>query len=349
MVGNLSRRVALQSQEQDTHSDGYRTLVWQRTLREKVSCTGVGLHSGQPIRLELLPAPQHHGIVFVRTDTLEQVEIKASVEHVVDTTLATTLGVRGHDGRLITINTVEHILSALAGMGIDNVRILVDGPEIPIMDGSCGPFVEMVLTAGVEQQRAVRRYIAITQDVRVEEGGDKYAEFSPYKHGLRIACSIDFQHPLISPTPFHCDVSPSTFAKEIANARTFGFLKDVEALRSRGLAQGGSLENAIVIDGYRLLNEDGLRYSNEFVRHKVLDTIGDLALFGMPVLGKVKLHRSGHALNTKLVRTVLSNPKAYQVFVPRVAGVEAALSNDGKPQRKSSNMLRGMEPVKNTA
>jgi UDP-3-O-[3-hydroxymyristoyl] N-acetylglucosamine deacetylase len=293
----------------------------QQTLREKVSCRGIGLHCGAAITLELLPATCDSGVVFVRTDLPGHPEIRACIDHVADTTLATTLAVPTPHGTA-QVSTVEHILSAFAGLGVDNVRVLLDGPEVPILDGSAGPFVELMLQAGLERQRRPRRYVAIKKEVKLVDG-HKVARATPGR-SMRIKCSLDFDHPLISPTPYTFELTEAGFRREVARARTFGFMQDVEALQARGLARGGSLDNALVIDEYRVLNPDGLRFPDEFVRHKVLDAIGDLSLFGMPVKGRIYLHRSGHALNTQLVRAVLSDPKSYEVVTPAAPHVASA-------------------------
>ncbi|HET6344776.1 MAG TPA: UDP-3-O-acyl-N-acetylglucosamine deacetylase [Myxococcota bacterium] len=288
-------------------------MLRQRTLREKASCTGVGLHCGRQIKLELLPAPEDHGITFIRTDLPRHPELRACIEHLAETTLATTLAVGGGAERA-SVGTVEHLLAALAGLGVDNARVLLDGPEVPILDGSAGPFVDLLLGAGIELQRRPKKYLVIKKEVRVRDG-DKVAKIAPGS-GTRITCSLDFDHPLIPPAPYRFEFSERAFQREVARARTFGFLQDVEALRSRGLARGGSLDNAIVIDEYQVLNPEGLRFPDEFARHKLLDAIGDLSLFGMPVVGKVSLHRSGHALNTQLVKAVLDDPKSHDIVVP---------------------------------
>jgi UDP-3-O-[3-hydroxymyristoyl] N-acetylglucosamine deacetylase len=283
----------------------------QQTLKQKCSCSGIGVHSGRTIKLQILPAPENSGITFLRTDLKLHPEIRAHVDNVVDTTLATTLGLF-HQGERITVATVEHLLAALYGMRIDNACILVDGPEVPIMDGSSGPFVEMLQAAGIEQQKAHRRYLTLTREIKVGDG-QKEARIRP-SSGFKIVCTLDFDHPLIMPSPYKFVFDEQRFVKDIAYARTFGFLRDVEALRAKGLALGGSLDNAIVIDQYRVLNEGGLRYPNEFVRHKILDAIGDLSLFGMPILGRARLFRSGHALNRALVQSVLADPKNYKII-----------------------------------
>jgi len=303
-------------------------MLRQRTIREKASCIDVGLHSGKQIQLEILPAPEENGITFVRTDMGPHAEVKACVSCVHDTTLATTLGA-GVNGSRAIVGTVEHLLAAFMGVGIDNARVLVDGPEIPVLDGSAGQFIDLLRAAGIESQRAVKRFLAIKKEVKVTDG-NKMARLTPGS-GLQIRCSVDFDHPLIPPTPFTYDFAERTFQREVAWARTFGFLQDVEALRARGLARGGSLENAVVIDQYQVLNPDGLRYPDEFVRHKVLDAIGDLSLFGMQVVGKLELYRSGHALNTKLVKAVLRDRKAFEIVEPEAADFE--LASQGEPSR----------------
>ena len=303
-------------------------MLRQRTIREKASCVGVGLHSGRQIKVEVLPAPEDSHITFVRSDLPSHPELRACIDNLADTTLATTLAT-GVNGSRATVGTVEHLLAALTGLGIDNVRILIDGPEVPILDGSAGPFVDMLLSAGIERQRKPKRFLVIKKEIKVRDG-DKVARIVP-GNGLKVTCSLDFDHPLISPTPFCFEYSERAFRKEVARARTFGFLQDVEALRARGLARGGSLDNAIVIDSYRVLNPEGLRFPDEFARHKLLDAIGDLSLFGMPVVGRVYLHRSGHALNTKLVRAVLNDPKAYEIVTPPEAEIERVSRGESSP------------------
>lgn len=282
----------------------------QRTIAEKISCEGIGLHSGRKVPMELLPAPVDAGIVFVRSDLKPAVEIPARREFVVDTQLATTLG-RVVNGQAVTIATVEHLLAALAGLGIDNILILVDGAEVPVMDGSAAPFVELLLEAGLEESRGSKRFMAIRREVVVRDG-EKVARVTPGP-GLQITCSLDFDHPLISTKPFTFNFSERHFRNELCGARTFGFLKDVELLRENGLALGGSLDNAVVIDGFEIMNPSGLRYADEFVRHKILDAIGDLSLIGMPVIGHIHLHCSGHAMNAQLVDAICADPRSYEV------------------------------------
>ncbi|EPX64524.1 UDP-3-O-[3-hydroxymyristoyl] N-acetylglucosamine deacetylase [Cystobacter fuscus DSM 2262] len=282
----------------------------QRTLLQPVRCQGVGLHSGAPVNLSLLPAPVNHGIVFVRTDTPRPVAIPALTEYVVDTSLATTLGKDG-----VKVSTVEHLMSALAGMGLDNVRVEVDGPEVPIMDGSAAPFSSLISEAGVREQEEPRRLLVIKKTVTVTDG-DKEASLSPAK-GFRISCTVDFKHPLITEQSFELEFSDRCFAREISRARTFCFRRDVEMLQKMGLARGGSLDNAIVVDEFSILNPDGLRFADEFVRHKILDAIGDISLFGRPVMGHLRAFKTGHALNQKLVKAVLADPSSYEIVPAR--------------------------------
>lgn len=290
----------------------------QRTLREPVSCDGVGLHSGVPVRLTLRPAPADHGIVFVRTDLERPVSIPALSEYVVDTALATSLG-KGP----VRVSTVEHLLAALAGLGVDNVRVELDGPEVPIMDGSAAPFTAMMTDVGFREVDEPKRLLVIKRPVTVTDGG-KEATLLPANR-FRISCSIDFKHPLISDQFYELEFSDRCFAKEISRARTFGFLRDVEMLKKMGLARGGSLENAIVVDEFSILNPEGLRFSDEFVRHKILDAVGDLALFGRPVIGHLKVNKGGHALNHALVQKVLSDSANYEVVSGRRKDVELRL------------------------
>jgi UDP-3-O-[3-hydroxymyristoyl] N-acetylglucosamine deacetylase len=269
----------------------------QRTLSAPISCDGIGLHSGAPVRLTLLPAPANAGIVFVRTD------------------LATTLGKEG-----VRIGTVEHLMSALSGLGIDNVRVELDGPEVPIMDGSAAPFAYLIKTAGVRVLDEPKSFLVVQRPVTVSDG-DKEATLSP-SNRFRIDCTIDFKHPLISDQSYAMEFSDRAFSREISRARTFGFLRDVELLKKHGLAKGGSLDNAIVVDEFSILNPDGLRFPDEFVRHKILDAMGDVALFGHPVIGHLKVVKSGHALNHKLVQKVLADKANYLVVHARKRDVE---------------------------
>jgi UDP-3-O-[3-hydroxymyristoyl] N-acetylglucosamine deacetylase len=285
----------------------------QRTLKEPISCEGVGLHSGAPVQLNLIPAPVNHGIVFVRTDLPRPVSIPAMSEFVVDTSLATTLG---RDG--VRVGTVEHLLAALAGLGIDNLRIELNGPEVPIMDGSAAPFAYLVKTAGVRVLSEPKSFLVIKRPVTVVDG-EKEATFLPAAR-LRIDCTIDFKHPLISDQVASFEFSDRAFSREIARARTFGFLRDVEMLKKMGLARGGSLDNAIVVDEFSILNPDGLRFPDEFARHKLLDALGDVSLFGRPVVGHLKVVKGGHALNHRLVQKVLEDAANYEVVRARLPG-----------------------------
>jgi UDP-3-O-[3-hydroxymyristoyl] N-acetylglucosamine deacetylase len=282
----------------------------QRTLSQPISCQGVGVHSGVVVNLTLRPAPADHGIVFVRTDTPRPVSIPALAEFVVDTSLATTLG---RDG--VKVGTVEHLMSALAGLGVDNLRVELDGPEVPVMDGSAAHFAHMVAAAGVRELEAPRSYLVIKKTVSVVDG-EKEASLAPAS-GFRVSCSIDFEHPSISSQAFELEVSDRGFLRDICRARTFGFLRDVEMLKKMGLARGGSLENVIVMDEHSILNPEGLRFPDEFVRHKILDAVGDVSLFGRPVVGHLKAFKTGHALNHKLVQQVLADPSCYEVVQAR--------------------------------
>lgn len=282
-------------------------MIKQRTLRNKIQATGVGLHSGQKIYLTLRPAPVNTGIVFCRTDLDPVVEIPALATNVGDTRLCTSLS----NGD-VHIATVEHLLSALAGLGIDNAYIDVNAAEVPIMDGSAAPFVFLIQSAGVEEQKASKKFIRIKKTVTVKEG-DKSVTFKPY-NGFRIGFEIDFDHPVFKDRPQTAilDFSSTSFVKDVSRARTFGFLSEYEMLRAQNLALGGSLDNAIVVDQYRVMNEDGLRYHDEFVKHKILDAVGDLYLLGHSLIGEFHGVRSGHALNNKLLRTLLADESAWE-------------------------------------
>jgi len=283
-------------------------MIKQRTLKNIIRATGIGLHTGQKVYLTLRPAAVDTGIVFRRVDLEPVVEIEANPENVGDTRLSTTL-VKDD----IRVSTVEHLLSAFAGLGIDNAYIDLSAPEVPIMDGSAGPFVFLVQSAGIEEQSAAKRFIRIKKTVKVEDG-DKWARFDPFE-GFKVSFNIDFNHPVfrnrIQTTTV--DFSSTSFVKEVSRARTFGFMKDIEQLRENDLALGGSLDNAIVLDDYRILNEDGLRYDDEFVRHKVLDAIGDLYLLGCSLIGEFSGCKSGHALNNRLLRTLLAQEDAWEM------------------------------------
>lgn len=283
-------------------------MIRQRTLKNTIRATGVGLHSGEKVYLTLRPAPINTGIVFRRVDLEPVVDIPAHALNVSETTMNTTLG-QGD----IRISTVEHLLSALAGLGVDNLYIEVSAPEVPIMDGSAGPFVFLIQSAGIAEQEAPKQFIRIKKRVAIEEDG-KLASFEPY-NGFRVTFSIDFDHPVFRQQKQKAvvDFSTTSFVREVSRARTFGFMRDMEYLRERNLALGGSLENAIVVDDYNILNEDGLRYDDEFVKHKVLDAIGDLYLLGKSLIGEFKAHKSGHALNNQLLRVLLEQPDAWEL------------------------------------
>jgi len=283
-------------------------MIKQRTLKNCIKATGVGLHSGKKVLVTLRPAPPHSGIVFRRVDVTPAVEIPARAENVGDTRLSTSLA-KGE----VRIATVEHLLSAFAGLGIDNAYVDVSAPEVPIMDGSAGPFVFLIQSAGIEEQSAPKQFVRIKRPVAVEDG-DKWARLEPFD-GFKVSFSIDFDHPLFDETIKFAEVDFSTtsFVKEVSRARTFGFLKEVEMLREKDLALGGSLQNAVVIDDYRVLNEDGLRYEDEFVRHKILDAIGDLYLLGHSLIGAFRGHKSGHALNNRLLRRLLADKSAWEL------------------------------------
>ena len=282
-------------------------MLRQRTLRNVIKATGIGLHSGQEVYLALEPAPVNNGIVFRRVDLEPVVAIAALAENVGDTTLSTSL--MAGEAR---VSTVEHLLSALAGMGIDNAYVDVSAPEVPIMDGSAGPFVFLIQSAGIEEQAAPKKFIRIKRKVTVEDG-DKVVSFLPYD-GFKVSFTIDFDQPVFRDRTAHAemDFSSASFVQEVSRARTFGFMHEIEYLRSRGLAQGGSMDNAIVVDEYRILNQDGLRYEDEFVKHKILDAIGDLYLLGCGLIGEFRAYKSGHALNNVAVRALLAQTDAWE-------------------------------------
>jgi UDP-3-O-[3-hydroxymyristoyl] N-acetylglucosamine deacetylase len=282
-------------------------VIKQRTLKHIIRATGVGLHTGEKVYMTLRPAAPNTGIVFCRIDLAQPVEIKADPYHVGDTRLSSCLE---QDG--VRVSTVEHLMSALAGLGIDNLYVDLSSGEVPIMDGSAGPFVFLLQSAGIEEQPAAKRFIRILQPVEVRSG-DKSARFAPH-HGFKIEFSIDFDHPVFenSAKSVCVDFATTSYVKEVSRARTFGFMHEVEWMRGQGLALGGSLDNAIVLDEYRVLNNDGLRYDDEFVKHKVLDAIGDLYLLGHPVIGMFAAHKSGHALNNELLRRLLELPEAWE-------------------------------------
>ena len=285
------------------------------------------MHSGSPVQVTVRPAPANTGVVFVRTDLPKAVMIEAKSENVVCTALATTLGSEG-----VTLGTVEHVLSAIYALGVTNLFIDVNGPEVPVLDGSAHQWVEAIVDAGLVYQKETTKKLVIKKEVEVRDG-DKVAKLLPRGNrasGLHIRCSIYFEHPLIENQTQAIHVTPETFAREVACARTFGFKKDVDAMQQAGLGLGGSLDNAVVLDGFCVLNDEGLRYADEFVRHKLLDAVGDLALVGMPIDGCLVVHKAGHALHTALCEQLLKNPDAYEV-------VEHAI--DSVPLRTTWNPL----------
>jgi len=282
-------------------------LIHQRTLKNLIRATGVGLHTGAKVYMTLRPAPANTGIIFRRVDLAQPVEMKAAPQTVGDTRLSSCLE---QDG--VRIFTVEHLMSAFAGLGIDNAYVDLSAPEVPIMDGSAGPFVFLLQSAGVEEQGAPKKFIRVLSPVVAEEG-EKWVRLDPH-NGFKLSLSIDFDHPVFDKMrqSVAVDFSNTSYIKEVSRARTFGFMQDVESMRGQGLALGGSLDNAIVMDEYRVLNTDGLRYEDEFVKHKVLDAIGDLYLLGHPLIGAFSGHKSGHALNNQLLRRLLEDRKAWE-------------------------------------
>jgi UDP-3-O-[3-hydroxymyristoyl] N-acetylglucosamine deacetylase len=309
-------------------------MVGQRTLRNSIRATGVGLHTGKQIMMTVRPAAVDTGICFRRVDLLEPVDIPARAENVGETTLGTTL-VNG----AARISTVEHLLSAFAGLGIDNACVEVSAGEVPIMDGSAGPFVFLLQSAGIEEQPAPKRFIRVRRPVAVADG-DKWARFDPFE-GFKVNFEIEFDHPIFKRRLQRAsmDFSTTSFLKEISRARTFGFMRDIETLRKHNLALGGTLENAIVLDETGVVNEDGLRYEDEFVKHKILDAIGDLYLLGHSLIGEFSGHKSGHGLNNALLRALLRDPTAWEEvvferpdqapisYVPAYAAPSAALAS----------------------
>jgi len=287
-------------------------MLQQRTLKSLTKAVGVGLHSGQRVELTLRPAQPDTGIVFRRTDLPSPVDIPVSAEAVTDTRLASTISSGG-----AKVHTVEHLMSACAGLGLDNLYVDITAEEVPILDGSSASFVFLLQSAGIELQKAPRRFIRVLRPVEVREGqGDnlKWARLDPY-HGFKLSFEIDFAHRVVDSTGqrVEFDLSSGSYARDIARARTFGFTKDLEMMRASGLALGGGLDNAVVMDDYRVLNTDGLRYDDEFVKHKILDAMGDLYLIGKPLLASYSAFRSGHALNNKLLRELLSQESAYEI------------------------------------
>jgi UDP-3-O-[3-hydroxymyristoyl] N-acetylglucosamine deacetylase len=282
-------------------------MLRQRTLKTAIRATGVGLHTGEKVYMTLRPAAENSGITFRRVDLDQPVDIPADATLVGETMLGTTL-IR--DG--VKVATVEHLMSALAGLGIDNLNVDLSAPEVPIMDGSAAPFVFLLQSAGIEEQHAAKKFVRIKKKIRVEED-DKWAEFTPF-NGFKVNFDIAFNHPVFNKLSQSAsiDFSATSFLKEVSRARTFCFLRDVETLRARNLTLGGSMDNAIVLDDYRILNEDGLRYANEFVIHKILDAIGDIYLLGHSLIGEFSAHKSGHDLNNKLLRAMLADKSVWE-------------------------------------
>ena len=282
-------------------------MIRQRTLKNVIRASGVGLHTGEKVLMTLRPAAPNTGVVFRRVDLASPVDIPVSAELVGDTRLCSTL-----DNGQTSVATVEHLMSALAGLGVDNIYVDLDGPEVPIMDGSASSFVFLLQSAGIEAQNAAKKFVRIKKTVMVEEG-DKWVRFEPFD-GFKISFTIDFKHPVFekSGQEITLDFANTSYIKEVSRARTFGFMQEVEWLRANGLALGGSLDNAIVMDEFRVLNNDGLRYEDEFVKHKVLDAIGDLYILGHPIIGAFYAYKSGHALNNRLLRTLLQDQSAWE-------------------------------------
>ena len=283
-------------------------MIYQKTLRNVIRAKGVGLHTGEQVYLTMRPAPPDTGIVFRRVDLQPAVEIPARLENVADTRLSTVLGSGD-----VRISTVEHLLSAFSGLGIDNAIVDLTAAEVPIMDGSAGPFVFLIQSAGAEDQPVAKRFLRIRHTVEVCDG-DKWARFMPH-HGFRVGFTIDFKHPLIKGRCSHAEIdfARNSFVREVSRARTFGFMRDIEKLRENRLALGGSLDNAVVLDDYRVVNQDGLRYDDEFVKHKVLDAVGDLYLLGYSLIGAFSGHKSGHALNNRLLRELVQQQDAWEI------------------------------------
>ncbi len=279
----------------------------QRTLMNEVGCTGIGLHSGEKVKINLRPAPADSGIKFVRTDLKGRPEVEVRFDNVFDTTLATTIGTNG-----CKVSTIEHLMAAFFGLGIDNAVVELDGPEVPIMDGSAAPFVFLIKSGDVREQKSPKQFIVIKKPFKVDDGNRSVCIY-PSKE-LKITYMIDFQHPLLRNQEYELTFSGRDFVREISTARTFGFMKDVETLKKNGLARGGSLDNAVVIDDFRIINEDGLRFDDEFVRHKILDFIGDISIVGSPIIGHFVVKKSGHFLNQHMLRKLMESKKHWKVM-----------------------------------
>lgn len=279
----------------------------QRTLMNEVGCTGIGLHTGEKVKINLRPAPVNSGIKFVRTDLKGRPEVEVRFDNVFDTTLATTIGTNG-----CKVSTIEHLMAAFFGLGIDNAVVELDGPEVPIMDGSAAPFVFLIKSGDIREQKSPKQFIVIKKPFKVDDGNRSVCIY-PSKE-LKITYMIDFQHPLLRNQEYELTFSGRDFVREISTARTFGFLKDVETLKKNGLARGGSLDNAVVIDDFRIINEDGLRFDDEFVRHKILDFIGDISIVGSPIIGHFVVKKSGHFLNQHMLKKLMESKKHWKVM-----------------------------------
>jgi len=279
----------------------------QRTLMNEVGCTGIGLHTGGKVKINLRPAPANSGIKFVRTDLKGRPEVEVRFDNVFDTTLATTIGTNG-----CKVSTIEHLMAAFFGLGIDNAVVELDGPEVPIMDGSAAPFVFLIKSGDVREQKSPKQFIVIKKPFKVDDGNRSVCIY-PSKE-LKITYMIDFQHPLLRNQEYELTFSGRDFVREISTARTFGFMKDVETLKKNGFARGGSLDNAVVIDDFRIINEDGLRFDDEFVRHKILDFIGDISIVGSPIIGHFVVKKSGHFLNQHMLKKLMEAKKHWKVM-----------------------------------
>jgi UDP-3-O-[3-hydroxymyristoyl] N-acetylglucosamine deacetylase len=279
----------------------------QRTLKDQVGCTGIGLHTGEKVKINIRPAPSDTGIKFVRTDQKGHPMVDARFDNVYDTTLATTIGTNG-----CRVSTIEHLMAAFFGLGIDNAVVELDGPEVPIMDGSSAPFVFLIKSAGIREQRKPKQFIIVKKPFKVDDGKRSVSIF-PSKE-LKITYTINFHHPLLRNQKYELRFSGRDFIRKISRARTFGFLKDVQTLKENGFAKGGSLDNAVVIDDFRIINEDGLRFKDEFVRHKILDFVGDLSIVGSPVIGHFVVKRSGHFLNQQMLQQLMQSKKHWKVL-----------------------------------
>ena len=298
-------------------------MIRQRTLKNSIRATGVGLHTGEKVYLTLRPAPADAGITFRRVDFDEPVTIRAHPHNVGDTQLSTCLVKDG-----VRVSTVEHLLSAMAGLGIDNAEVDLSAPEVPIMDGSAGPFVFLIRSAGIQEQEAAKRFIRIKRPVRVD-GDGKWVSFEPFE-GFKVGFELEFDHPVFRAggERAELDFSSTSYVKEVSRARTFGFMREIEHLQQNNLALGGSLDNAIVVDDYRILNEDGLRYPDEFVKHKILDAVGDLYLLGYSLIGAFSGYKSGHELNNQLLRALLADESAWEEVTFEGSGDRAPIAFD---------------------